>query len=137
MNIAKGLSQAILDFLVVGVGLPFLTEYLAPTLSSYVTLPPASEVWDVLLLLGSLMAAAGFLRNAYSKGQYPWLVGRIGGGLVELVVFYFFFLLVPHSLGSAGVESSGLIALAALAVVLSYGYLVLDFFDARRTSRVG
>lgn len=134
VNIAKGLSQAVLDFLVVGVGFPFALEYFSPVFSGYVTLPPSSEVYDVFALLGSLMAVAGFLRNAFSKGQYPWLVGRIGGGLVEFGIFYFLFLDIPNSLASAGVESSGLVALAALAVVLSYGYLVLDFFDARRSS---
>lgn len=125
-----------LDFLVVGVGLPFIIEYFAPLFSAYVTLPPASEVYEVFVLLGSLMAVAGFLRNAFSKGQYPWLVGRISGGLVEFGIFYFLFLDIPKSLASAGVESSGLVGLAALAVVLSYGYLILDFFDARRSSVV-
>jgi hypothetical protein len=35
--------------------------------------------------------------------------------------------------GSAGIQSTGLLSLIYLAVGLSYAYLVLDFYDARRS----
>lgn len=128
--------MAAVDFLAVGVLVPYVLEYLAPSISTYITLPSASEVWDVFILFGALLALTGFLQNAYSKGHYPWLFGKLGGGLVELGIFYFLFLLLPKSLGSAGVESSGLVSLVVLAIALSYGYLILDFFDARRKMRL-
>lgn len=135
MKIASGLARAVLDFAVVGIGTPYVVEYFAPTISTYIALPSASEIWSVFLLFGALLASTGFLQNAYSKGEFPWLFGKIGSALVELGIFYFLFLLLPKSLGSAGVESSGLVSLVALAIVLSYGYIVLDFFDARRRLR--
>ena len=134
VRLAKGLWSAFLRFAVVGIAIPYAIEYFAPVVSGYITLPSSSEIWEVFILFGTLLAITGFLQNAYSKGEYPWLFGRIGGGLVELGIFYFIFLLLPKSLSSAGagVESSGLLILAVLAIVLSYGYLIFDFFDARQ-----
>ena len=136
-KIARGLSSAALDFLVVGVALPFALDYLAGPISAYVTLPPSSSRWAAFLLLGAALAATAFFRSAYSKGDFPWLFGRRGGAVVALALFYYLFLLLPSSIGSAaGVsESSGLVTLLGLAVALSYGYLLLDFVDARRSRR--
>lgn len=134
-KIAKGVGAAALNFLAVGVVLPLALDYLAGPLSSYISLPPPSSRWTAFILIGAALAATGFLQSAYSKGDFQWLFGRLGGGLVDLVLFYYLFLLIPSSASSAGVavESSGLIALLVLAIALSYGYLFFDFFDARRT----
>jgi len=132
-KIAKGVSSAAVRFVVVGIAFPYLLEYFSPTISTYLQLPPANEVWAVFILIGSLFAVTGYLQNAYSKGDYPWLFGKIGSGLAEVVFFTYLFLLLPNSVGSAGIKSIGLLSLIYLAVALSYGYLILDFFDARRS----
>ncbi len=137
VKIAKGVSSAALSFIVVGVALPLALDYLARPLSSYLTLPPSSARWTVFVLIGAFLALTSFLQNGYSKGDFPWLFGKLGGGVADLALFYYLFLLLPSSAGSTGgvVESSGLIALLGLAVALSYGYLFLDFADARRNNR--
>lgn len=137
VKIAKGIGSALLPFVVVGVAFPYLLEYLAPTISTYIQLPPAGEVWAAFVLFGALFAVASFLQNAYSKGEFPWLFGKVGNGVVDLVFFTYLFLLLPKGVGSEGVESTGLLSLIYLAVALSYAYLVLDFFDARRSRTAG
>ena len=132
-KIAKGVSSAAFRLVVVGIAIPYLIEYFAPTISTYLQLPPANEVWAVFILMGCLFAVTGYLQNAYSKGDYPWLFGKIGSGLAEAVFFTYLFLLLPNGVGSAGIQSTGLLTLIYLAVALSYGYLVLDFYDARRS----
>jgi hypothetical protein len=134
-NIAKGVSSAALRFLVIGVAAPYLVEYYSASISTYLQLPPATEVWAVLILIGAFFAVTGYLQNAYAKGDYPWLFGKIGSGLLEAVFLTYLFLLLPNSvtLAGTGVQSGGLLALIYLAVALSYGYLILDFFDARRS----
>ncbi len=121
MKIAKGVSSAALSFIVVGVALPLALDYLARPLSSYLTLPPSSARWTVFALIGAFLALTSFLQNGYSKGDFPWLFGKLGGGVADLALFYYLFLLLPGSAGSTGgvVESSGLIALLGLAVALS------------------
>ena len=83
-------------------------------------LPPSSARWTAFILLGASFAVTGFLRSAYSKGDLPWLFGKLGGGLVDLALFYYLFLLLPSSVASAGavVESSGLVLLLGLAIAL-------------------
>ncbi|MDA4117325.1 MAG: hypothetical protein OK455_03170 [Thaumarchaeota archaeon] len=132
MKIARGVLSAALDFLVIGVVLPLALDYLSPLISSYVSLPPSSSRWLAFILFGALFAVTGFLQNGYSKGDFPWLFGKIGGGLVGLGFFYYLFLLLPSSSGSTSVESTGLLLLIVLAIALSYGYLILDFIDARQ-----
>ena len=118
----------------VGVVFPYLLESFAPTISTYIQLPPAGEVWATFALFGALFGAASFLQNAYSKGDFQWLSGKVGSGVVDLLFFTYLFLLLPKGAGSGeGIESTGLLSLIYLAVALSYAYLVLDFFDARRS----
>jgi hypothetical protein len=130
---AKGILSAAVAFLVVGVAFPYLLEYFSPEISSYVVLPPVDEVWAVFLVIGALFAVTGFLQSAYSKGDYPWLLGRLGRGIVSIVLFTYLFSLLPSSVGSEGFQAMDLLYLIYLAVALSYGYLILDFFDARRS----
>jgi hypothetical protein len=134
---AKGLSSAAVAFVVVGVAFPYLLEHFASTISTYIQLPPSVEVWAVFVLFGALFAATAFLQNAYSKGDYPWLFGKVGNGVVDLVFFTYLFLLLPKGVGSEGIQSTGLLSLIYLAVALSYSYLVLDFVDARRSRPAG
>jgi len=133
VKIAKGISSAAVRFLVVGIAFPYVLEYFSPTISTYLQLPPPSEVWEVFILMGALFAVTSFLQNAYSKGDFPWLFGKIGNGVVSVIFFTYLFLLLPNGVGSAGIQSTGLLSLIYLAVALSYGYLILDFWDARRT----
>jgi hypothetical protein len=130
---AKGLSTAVVTFLVVGVAFPYLLEYFSPTISVYLQLPPSASVWGTFILIGALFAVTSFVQSAYSKGDFPWLFGKIGGGIVNLIFFTYLFLLLPNTVGSASVQSTGLLSLIYLAVALSYAYLVLDFVDARRS----
>jgi hypothetical protein len=133
VRIAKGILSAAVAFLVVGVAFPYLLEYFSAEISSYVLLPPADEVWAVFLAIGAVFAVTGFLQSAYSKGDYPWLLGRLGRGIVSIVLFTYLFSLLPNSIGSSGFQTLDLLYLIYLAVALSYGYLILDFFDARRS----
>lgn len=134
MRLERGLLRAATNFAIVGVLFPYLLEYYSPQISSYVPLPPAYEVWAVFLAIGAGFAVTGFLQGAYSKGDYPWLFGKLASGVVSIAFFTFMFSLLPSSIGSAGeIQASGLLYLIYLAVALSYGYLVLDFFEARRT----
>jgi hypothetical protein len=133
VKIARGIAGAAASFVVVGIVFPYLLEYFSPTISTYLQLPPPGEVWAVFILLGGLFAVTSFLQNAYSKGDFPWLFGKIGNGLVNVVFFTYLFLLLPNGIGSAGIQSTGLLSLIYLAVALSYAYLILDFYDARRS----
>jgi hypothetical protein len=132
MKIARGVSSAAVRFVVIGIGFPYLLEYFSPTISTYLQLPSSSEIWAVFVLMGVLFAATSFLQNAYAKGDFPWLFGKIGNGVVNVIFFTYLFLLLPNTVGSAGVQSAGLLSLIYLAVALSYAYLILDFVDARR-----
>ena len=121
-----------------GIAVPFVLDYASPLVSSYVALPPPSARWTAFILFGALFAVTAFLQNGYSKGDYPWLGGKLGGGLVNMGFYYYIFLLLPSSLGSLGsegIQSSGLLLLIYLAIALSYGYLVFDFLDARRKNK--
>jgi hypothetical protein len=132
-NITRGVASAAVRFVLIGLALPYAIEYFSPTLSAYVTLPPSSEVWGALVVIGALFGASGFLQNAYSKGDYPWLAGTIVSGIASLALFTYLLLFLPATVGSTQIQTTGLLYLIYLAVVLSYGYLFLDFFDARRS----
>jgi hypothetical protein len=138
VKVAKGIGSMFLPFVVVGVVFPYLLESFAPTISTYIQLPPAGEVWAAFVLFGAMFAVVSFFQNAYSKGEFPWLFGKVGSGVVDVVFFTYLFLLLPKGAGSGeGIESTGLLSLIYLAVALSYAYLVLDFFDARRSRPAG
>ena len=136
VKIAKGILNAAVAFFVVGIVFPYLIGYYRPQISSYVQLPPQNSMWSALIVIGALFAVTGFFLNAYSKGDFPWLFGRLGNGLVDIVFFTYMFSLLPSSIGSAaGIQTSNLLYLIYLAVALSYGYLILDFWVARRKKR--
>ncbi len=133
-KIAKGVLSAAVAFLAVGVAIPYLLGYYRPQISAYVQLPPQGQIWAALVVIGGLFAVTGYLQNAYSKGDYPWLLGKLGRGFVGIAFFTYLFSLLPSSIGAAGkIQTSDLLYLIYLAIALSYGYLVLDFYDARRT----
>jgi hypothetical protein len=135
-KLVAGVSSAAVRFVAVGIIFPYVLEYFAPTISSYVPMPPPDQVWISLIIFGALFAATSFLQTAYSKGDFPWLFGKIGGGIVNISFFTFLFLFLPKTVGSAGIQSTGLLSLIYVAVGLSYLYLVLDFVDARRKRTV-
>jgi hypothetical protein len=134
-NIAKGVLHAAVSFIVVGVVFPFLIGYFSPLITSYLKLPPQNSIWVALIGIGILFALTSFLQNAYIKGDYPWLFGRLGSGIANLVLYTYIFALLPSSIGSSEIQSSNLLLLIYLAIGLSYGYLILDFFDTRRNRR--
>jgi hypothetical protein len=136
-KIAKGLSSAVVSFAVVGVAFPYLLEYFSPQISSYVHLPPPDDVWGVFIAIGAMFALTSFLQNAYAKGEFPWLFGKLGSGVVTLALYIYLYSLLPSTLGSTGIQYSDLLYLIVLAVVLSYGYLIFDFMDARRKLNAG
>jgi len=135
-KLAAGVSSAAVRFVAVGMVFPYVLEYFAPTISQYVPMPPPQQIWTSLVLFGALFAVTSFLRTAYSKGDFPWLFGKIGGGLVNIAFFTFLFLFLPKTVGSAGIQSTGLLSLIYVAVGLYYLSLVLDFIDARRRKAV-
>jgi hypothetical protein len=137
VKIAKGILNAAVAFLVVGVVMPYLIGYYRPQILTYVQLPSQSSMWVALVAIGALFAVTSFFQNAYSKGDFPWLFGRLGNGIADIVLFTYMFSLLPSSIGSAaGIQTSNLLYLIYLAVVLSYGYLVLDFWVARRKKKM-
>ncbi len=129
------MADAAFRFVVVGVVIPVALDYFNPEISKYVTLPPSYDRWLVLILFGALFAAMGFLQNAYTKGEFPWLFGKIGGGVVAIGFFSYLLLFLPSVPGSQSIEATGLISLIYLAVGLSYVYLIFDFVDARRSKK--
>lgn len=134
VKLVKGIVIGVLMFVLIGVIFPLVLDRASSFLSSYVTLPPSSERWEILLGLGAVFGLTAFLQNAYSKGEYPWLFGRIGAGLATMALYYFAFLLLPGGGSSelgVGVDATGLLLLVYLGIFLSYGYIVLDFFDYR------
>jgi len=132
VKIAKGILNAAVAFLVVDVVLPCLIGYYRPQVSSYVQLPPQNSMWATLIVIGALFAVTSFFQNAYSKGDFPWLFGRLGNGVVNIVFLVYLLSLLPSTFGSAGIQTSNLLYLIYLAIALSYGYLFLDFWLARR-----
>jgi hypothetical protein len=134
-NISKGILHGAVAFIAVGVVFPFLIGYFSPLISSYLKLPPQNSIWVAFIGIGILFALTSFLHNAYIKGDYPWLFGRLGSGIANLVLYIYIFALLPSSIGSSEIQSSNLLLLIYLAIGLSYGYLILDFFDMRRNRR--
>ena len=129
----KGVTSAVFVFALVGVVLPYLIDYFRPLAEKYVALPPPQQIWVAFLLFGALFALVEFLQNAYSKGNYRWLIGKLGSGAVSLGFFsyIFFYMLGSSSLSTQGVETTGLVLLIYVSIGLSYLYLFLDFYDAR------
>lgn len=134
-NHAKGIGAAVLVFVLVGIILPYLLGYFRPLAEKYVILPSSTEIWVAFLIFGVLFAAVEYLQNAYSKGNYPWLLGKLLSGAVSLGFFsyIFFYMLGYNPAGTEGLETTGLVLLIYLSIGLSYLYLFLDFFDARRS----
>lgn len=137
-KIAKGVLSAVPAFLVVGIGIPYLIGYFRPQILTYIKLPAQDSIWVALIAIGALLAVMGYLQTAYSKGDFPWLFGKLGNGIVNIGLFIYMYSLLPSSLGSLGsaeIQTSNLIYLVYLAVALSYGYLIMDFWVARRKKR--
>jgi hypothetical protein len=134
-KIFQGAGRAVLNFVVVGLAFPYVLESFSSAIATYIKLPPPSEVWAVFIAIGAAFALTGFLQHAYSKGEYPWLFGKIGSGVIDIALFTFALSLLPSGVGAASgsLHVSGLLYLVYLAIALPYGYLVLDFFDARRS----
>ncbi|MDG7000793.1 MAG: hypothetical protein JRN15_17000, partial [Nitrososphaerota archaeon] len=90
------------------------------------------------LIFGVLYAAVEYLQNAYAKGNYQWLIGKLGSGVVSLGLFsyIFFYMIGSSSLSAEGVDATGLVYLIYASIGLSYLYLFLDFYDARRSRSV-
>jgi len=135
VKMVKGILNAAAAFLVVGVAFPYLIGYYRPQILSYVQLPPEEDIWAIFITIGALFAVTSFLQNAYTKGDFPWLFGRLGNGIVNVVFFTYMLSLLPGSLGSEGIQTSNLLYVIYLAIALSYGYLILDFWVARRKKR--
>jgi hypothetical protein len=135
VNILKGAGDAALKFILIGIIVPLAIQYFYVEISNYVTLPSTIEIWAIMIIFGALFAITGFFQNAYLKGEYPWLFGRIGSGLVTIGFISYLLLFLPNVAGAGAIHATGLIALIYLAVGLSYLYLVLDFADARRARK--
>ncbi|MCL5068584.1 MAG: hypothetical protein M1368_09575 [Thaumarchaeota archaeon] len=130
---AKGVSSAVFVFALVGAVLPYLINYFRPLAEKYVILSSPQQIWMVFLLFGVLFAIVEYLQNAYSKGNYRWLTGKLGSGVVSLGFFsyIFFSMLGSNALSTEGVDTTGLVLLIYVSIGLSYLYLFLDFYDAR------
>ncbi len=120
----------------VGVAIPFALDYFHPEISKYLTLPPSAERWTVLIIFGALLAAAGFFQSAYENGEFRWLAGKIGGGLVELALYTYLLFFLPIPAGSQNFQLTGLIWLIYATIFLSYLSVILDFIRARRNRMV-
>lgn len=134
----KGLASAALVFVLVGILAPYVLQYFRPVAVRYITLPSTQEIWAVFIFFGVLFAIVEFLENAYVKGDYHWLAGKLGSGIVGLAFlsYIFFYMVGSSSIGSGGVEATGLVLLIYLSIGLSYLYLFLDFYDARGSRSV-
>ena len=132
-----GIASALFVFVPIGILAPFVLQYFRPNFEQYITLPPSQEIWLVFLFFGALFALVEFLQNAYLKGDYHWLVGKLGSGILgfAFLSYIFFYMVGTPSLGSAGVEATGLVVLISVSIGLSYLHLFLDFYDARGSRR--
>ncbi|MDA4128250.1 MAG: hypothetical protein OK422_02105 [Thaumarchaeota archaeon] len=140
VNKWKGLGAAVYKFLIVGVIAPLAIDYLRPAILRYIGLPPSQEIWIILGVFGVLFAVTAFFQNAYVKGDFPWLFGKLGGGAVTLAFYAYLFLVLPGTssiAGSDGFQGAGLLALIYVSIGLSYLHLFLDFADARRSRQRG
>ncbi len=129
----RGLISAVIVLVPVGILAPYVLQYFRPHFEKYITLPPSQEIWAMFLLFGALFALVEFLQNAYLKGDYHWLAGKLGSGIIgfAFLSYIFFYMVGSPSLGSAGVEATGLVLLISVSIGLSYLHLFLDFYDAR------
>ena len=129
----KGIISAVPVFVLVSIVLPYALQYFRPSVEKFIRLPPSQQLWAVFFLFGVIFAVFEFLLNAYVKGDYPWLVGKIGNGICSLAFLSYIFLgmIGSDSLGSEGVGADGLLLLIYASIGLSYLYLFLDFYDAR------
>ncbi len=129
----KGVASAAFVFVLVGIIAPYAIGYFRPQAEKFVTLPSSQEIWVAFLAFGVLYAIVEYLQNAYAKGNYPWLAGKLASGAVSIGFFsyIFFYMLGSSSLGTAGMQADGLLLLIYASIGLSYVYLFLDFFDAR------
>jgi hypothetical protein len=116
--------------------MPLALDYLEPFLSRYATLPPSFERWLVFVAFGSLFAVASFLRTLYVKGEYPWLLGKLGGGVISLAFYSYIFVILSGASVGEITQVGGVILLVYVAIGLSYVHLILDFLEARRTKFV-
>lgn len=130
-KLSNGLVSAVPRFLIIGILFPFTLDYFYLEVSRFIALPPSFDRWITFVIFGSLFALVGFLQNAYKKGDYPWLFGKVGGGVVSLVFYSYLFLLLPRVSGSQSIQVAGLLPLIYVAIGLSYLHLILDFFEAR------
>ena len=131
-KILRGIGSAVIRFVAVGIAFPFLIDRFYQLISKYVTLPPSIERWTAFIIFGVLFAVTGFLQSAYQNGDYPWLAGRIGGGIVDLAFYTYLLLLLPASAGSQAFQLTGLLWLIYGAIFLSYVSIILNFVHARR-----
>ncbi|MDG6997446.1 MAG: hypothetical protein JRN52_16145 [Nitrososphaerota archaeon] len=137
-NKAKGVGSAVFVFILVGIVAPYAINYFRPLAERFAVLPPSQEIWMVFIFFGVVYAVVEYLQNAYAKGEYLWLAGRLGSGAASLGLFsyIFFYMIGSSSLSSEeGVDAAGLVTLIYVSIGLSYLYLFLDFYDARRSRR--
>jgi hypothetical protein len=131
-KILRGIGSAAIRFGVVGIAFPSAIDYFYQTISKYVTLPPSIERWTAFIIFGVLFAITAFLKSSHENGDYPWLAGKIGGGIVDLAFYTYLLLLLPAYAGSQAFQLTGMLWLIYAAIFLSYLLMMLNFVHARR-----
>lgn len=150
LKLQSGVSRAVLSFLLVGIVLPLLLNYLEPLFAT-IGLPfhPPPLRWAVLIGLGVAVAVFEFLSGGFERRAWQWLVGQLGASFAWFLVL--FYLIGPiygmppariefvGSLGESttrvGVEADELLFLIAVLLVLGMLTPVFQFQEARRISQ--
>lgn len=116
---------------------PLVLDYYEPVVSRYLTLPPSFERWTAFVTFGALFGVASFLQTVYVKGEFRWLLGKFGGGIVSLAFYSYVFIFLPGTSSAQISQVGGLLILVYAAVGLSYVHMILDFMEARRARIIG
>lgn len=125
-------------FVMIAVILPLVIDLLQTRIESVgIPLQPVAFRWTAFFILGALTAIATFLSSASVEGSRPWLVGKLAGGVVGLMVLtYLSGPILGSSPGEAEFaiplqESSNIVHVQAQPLLyLTYGLILIGLVSS-------